>query len=529
MVRATRDSAGRPHRRPASRRNSSRGAVTPAASTVGLAAGGKGLRPSSLGLAGSVIIAASSVAPAYSLAAALAGMVAAVGAKTPLLFVIGFLPMLLTAFAFRELANEAPDCGSTFTWTTRAFGPWVGWLAGWASMIAAIVAVGNGAQIAAIYLLEALHLNAAANSMAAQIAVGGIAVVVLLLLCLRGIDVAARTQGVLLAVQIAMLALVSVVALAKVFGHHAGPQAVTPQWSWLDPTGLSAAAIAHGTILCVFVYWGWDACLSVSEETKDPHKNPGKAAVLATILVLGIYVLVSVAIQAFAGFGTTGIGLNNPQNANDTLSVLGDPVVGSALAVVLLLAISSSSLASTLTCLAPTARNMLAVAFYRALPQSLARVHRRYQTPWVSTLVIGVLGCTLYLVMMLLSQNSLADMVASLGLATAFYYAATAYACVWTFRRTLLRSTRNFWLRGALPFLGAAAMTWAFVQSAIDMYAPDYGKTHIGPVGGVFVLGMGLLVLGIPVAVLSAVAGGRDFFRGKTLNADTKLALVDAS
>lgn len=480
--------------------------------------GGKGLRSGVLGLTGSIVIAASSVAPAYSLAAALAGMVAAVGAKTPALFVIGFIPMVLTAFAFRELADQTPDCGTTFTWTTRAFGPWVGWLAGWASAIAAIVAVGNGAQIAAIYLLEALHLKAAANSMTVQIAVGGLAVVVLVLLCIRGIDVTARTQAVLLTLQLAMLVLVSVVALWKVSSHHAGPQAVTPEWSWLVPSGLSASAIAHGAILCVFVYWGWDACLSVAEETKDPHRKPGQAAVLTTVLVLGTYVLVSVAIQAFAGFGVTGIGLNNPQNASDTLSILGDPVVGGALAVVLLLAISSSSLASVLTCLAPTARGLLAMAFYRALPQRLARVHERYRTPWVATLVIGVGGFGIYLAMMLLSQNSLADMVASLGLATAFYYAVTACACVWTYRRTLLASARNFWLRGAFPLLGAVAMTWAFTQSAIDMYAPSYGKTHFGPVGGVFILGIGLLLLGIPVAAFSAMAGGRDFFRGKTLN-----------
>ena len=113
--------------------------------------------------------------------------------------------------------------------------------------------------------------------------------------------------------------------------------------------------------------------------------------------------------------------------------------------------------------------------------------------------------------------------MASLGLATAFYYAVTAYACVWTYRRTLLASARDFWLRGAFPFLGAVAMTWAFVQSAIDMYAPDYGKTHVGPVGGVFILGIGLLLLGMPVAALSAAAGGRDFFCGKTLNAGTEV------
>ena len=105
---------------------------------------------------------------------------------------------------------------------------------------------------------------------------GALSVVVLLLLCVRGIDVTERTQAVLVAVQFAMLALVSVVALMKVFGHHAGPQAVVPQWSWLSPTGLSASAVARGSILCVFAYWGWDACLPISEETKDPHKNPGR-------------------------------------------------------------------------------------------------------------------------------------------------------------------------------------------------------------------------------------------------------------
>jgi amino acid transporter len=208
-----------------------------------LTAGGKGLRSGTIGLTGSVVIAVSSVAPAYSLAAVLAGIVAVVGAKTPALFVIGFLPMLLTAFAFRELAAQTPDCGSTFTWATRAFGPWVGWLAGWAAFIAATVAVGNGAQIAAIYLLKALHLNALADSMAAQVAVGALAVVVLALLCVRGIDVTERTQAVLVVVQFGMLALVSVVALVKVFSHHAGPQAVIPQWSWLFPTGLSASDI----------------------------------------------------------------------------------------------------------------------------------------------------------------------------------------------------------------------------------------------------------------------------------------------
>jgi uncharacterized protein YaaW (UPF0174 family) len=69
---------------------------------------------------------------------------------------------------------------------------------------------------------------------------------------------------------------------------------------------------------------------------------------------------------------------------------------------------------------------------------------------------------------------------------------------VWYFRRSLFTSARNLFMRGIFPLLGAIAMTWAFVQSAVDMMAPDYGYTAFGPLGGVFVLGVGMLVLASP-------------------------------
>ncbi|OBI16497.1 hypothetical protein A5712_25880 [Mycobacterium sp. E2327] len=541
----------------------------------------KGLRSGTLSLPENVVIAVTSVAPAYSLAATLAALVALVGPKTPALFIIGFIPTMLTAFAFRELAKDAPDCGSTFTWTTRAFGPWVGWVSGWALVIASMVGVGNGAQVTTVYLLEALDLHALAHStatrvavggmavivfvglvalrlpdrdgtqrhsavlpvieaavlvllavvalvilsshaqsVATQVAVGGVTVIVLVALCLRGIDGTQRYQAVLLTIELLMLLIVSVFALWKVITHHAGPQAVMPEWSWFSPTGLSASNIAGGTVLCVFAYWGWDASLSVSEETKEPGRNPGRAAVWATIILLGTYLLVSLALQAFAGFGTTGIGLRNPGNANDTLSALGNPVVGTGLAVVLLLAISSSSVGAVLTYVAPTARTVLAMAVYGALPRRFALVHRQYQTPWLGTLVIGLGGFAIYAVMTVFSRNSLPDMVSSLALVTTFYYALTAYACVWTYRRTLLTNSGRFVLRGVLPLLGALVMTWAFVWNAMDSYSPTYGKTHFGPVGGVFIMGIGLIALGIPLALLCAIRQ-RAFFRGKTLNDKT--------
>jgi hypothetical protein len=117
--------------------------------------------------------------------------------------------------------------------------------------------------------------------------------------------------------------------------------------------------------------------------------------------------------------------------------------------------------------------------------------------------------------------------MASLGLAVAFYYGITAYACVWYFRRSLVSSARNLFMRGIFPLLGALAMTWAFVQSAVAMIEPDDGYTAYGSIGGVFVVGVGMLALGVPLMLLCFAYGTKRFFRGETLNAQTGVKVPD--
>src|SRR6516162_6625463 len=111
----------------------------------------KGLKTGALGLASSVAIGMASTAPAYSLAATLFFVVAAVGLKSPLVAVLAFVPMLLCSVGFSELNKSDPDCGTTFIWSTRAFGPGLGWAGGWAIVAADILVMGSLAQIAAQY------------------------------------------------------------------------------------------------------------------------------------------------------------------------------------------------------------------------------------------------------------------------------------------------------------------------------------------------------------------------------------------
>src|ERR1700749_1997335 len=102
----------------------------------------KGLKGGALGLGSSVVMGGASPAPAYSLAATLGFIVAAVGLGSPIVAVLAFVPMLLTSIGYSELNKSDPDCGTTFTWATRAFGPKTGWGGGRGHICAHSLAVG---------------------------------------------------------------------------------------------------------------------------------------------------------------------------------------------------------------------------------------------------------------------------------------------------------------------------------------------------------------------------------------------------
>src|SRR6476620_1204974 len=109
----------------------------------------KGLKSGALGLLASIVIGVASTAPAYSLAATLGFVVIFVGAQTPIVIILAFVPMLLISIAYSELNKADPDCGTTFTWASRAFGPKVGWYAGgWDILASDLLVMASLAQIA---------------------------------------------------------------------------------------------------------------------------------------------------------------------------------------------------------------------------------------------------------------------------------------------------------------------------------------------------------------------------------------------
>src|ERR1700712_849377 len=282
--------------------------------------GGKGLKTGAIGLASSIVIGVASTAPAYSLAATLGGIVALVGLQSPIIVILAFVPILFVSIGYQELNKREPDCGTTFTWATKAFGPKTGWMGGWGIIAADILVMASLAQVAGQYVFLLFNNTSIGQNPASGwvLLVGLIWMALMTWICYRGIELSARIQQGLLALEVLVLVVFAITALVKGLGSGAPETAITPTWDWFNPFKVHGInTFAQGIILMLFIYWGWDSAVSVNEETKERDKTPGRAAIISTVLLLAIYAVVTIAAQAFAGVGTTGIGLANEDHQDD--------------------------------------------------------------------------------------------------------------------------------------------------------------------------------------------------------------------
>lgn len=481
----------------------------------------KGLKANSVGLFGGTLLGISSVAPAYVLTATVGILAMAVGAQTPVVIIAGFLPMFFAAYAYREFNKVMPDSGTSFTWTSKAFGPYVGWLGGWTAVIATIIVLSNLAGVAVQFLYQFIGAVVGSESIGALWENKPINVLTCLAFLLvatwvayRGIDATEKVQIVLVSFQMIMLIIFAIMAFWK---HETAGVGLDFSWSWFSPVGIGLSAFIVGLSGSIFGFWGWDTALTVNEESKDSDRGPGLAALLCVISILLTYLMVTVAMQMFAGLGETGLGLMNPDVSDNVFGNLAVPILGMPLALGLYLAVLASSAASLITTFLPTTRTLLAMGAYGAMPKRFAHIHPRFKSPSTATFAAGTAAGVFYTVMTILSDRVLTDTILSLGIMICFYYGLVAFGCIWFFRHQLFTSGPNFVFKFLFPLLGGLGLFFVLIITLRDSASPDYGSgASVFGIGLVLVLGLGLILIGIAF-MLWQRAKEPAFFRGETL------------
>jgi amino acid transporter len=465
----------------------------------------KGLKKDAIGFSDGVAIGLASTAPAYSLAAVIGSIVVATGLHAPGILLLSFVPMFFIAAAFFYLNRADQDCGTTFSWVTRAMGPYAGFMGGWAICTTGILVVGSLADVSAFYTYDLFGLDELKKSREAVITFAVVIIVVMTTICVIGTQVSARLQRVMTFGQVGILLLFVVVGLIAVITGDPSAKSLEPQLSWLSPFGVGYSELLTGVLLAVFIYWGWESAVNLSEETEDSARAPGLAGLVSTIILLATYVLVGVTLIAVAGLDKVERFDDNP----GILSAAADEVLG-PLAFLLVVAVIVSGISSAQTTILPGSRTSLSMAASGALPKAFAHVHKRFLTPDVGTIVTGGLAIVWYVGASAISDNFLFDSLSALSLLIAFYYGLTGFACAIYYRHELLKSAKNFIFIGVAPMVGALMLLYLLVETVREQSDPaaSYSGDSLFGLGIPLVIAIFFVILGLIAMVAMRLFGG---------------------
>ena len=416
-----------------------------------------GLKRGALTILDDVVIAVSSTAPAYSIGTTLAALALAVALGGPAAIWVGFLPVTGIAIAYYYMNRANPNCGTSYSWTSKALHPSLGFISGWVVILTDILFMSFAAPQcgqALLQLFNAWNLTSlgpisldAANTTAATI-FGVIFLAIVTYMCVVGIQLAARLQWVLLAIEYLIVLGFSILG----FFHGGGS---TFSLDWFNPFSLGVGGLAAGVVISVFFYWGWDTAATVNEETEDSTENPGRAGIIGMFLLLLLFLVACTSVQMVL----------TPKelqaNAATTLTAFADKMVGNQWGSLAILAFLSSTIATLQTTLLPSARTAYSMARDGMLGRIWATIDPRWNTPAIGTIIMGVISALLALGSLALGSSLGAVVTAgvtSIGLLVAFYYGLVGISCAVYYRRALARNVKGLIFAGVVPVVSALVL-----------------------------------------------------------------------
>ena len=420
-----------------------------------------GLEPDAIGVTEDTVIGMAASAPAASIGLTIALLAAATAYGSGPIIILTAIPMLIIANAYRRLNMWNANCGASFEWVGRAINPYLGFQTGWLMVAAYILGTISGVEVLAPTVLAAF--GSSSSSTWGNIGIDTALGLIMLAIAIIGIKITARTQIGMALIEYAILIGFGIAGLIFVASHGHGSYHITS--GWLSPTGVGGAGSpAAGFLIAVFMFTGWDGAIYVNEETTRRHTNPGKAVMIAVVLLAVIYTLATVGLQ----------GVVSPAklqaNAASALVYVAQALGGGGWGKVMALSVALSAIASTGAGIVITARIVYGMAGQRVLPTFLGTVNRRFSTPAAASLVVGVFIIAITWVYLLATsvKTAFTDVVDATGLLFSAFYILTALATIAYYRRRIVARLWDLVWLGVLPLGAAGFLGWIIVKSMLQ-------------------------------------------------------------
>jgi APA family basic amino acid/polyamine antiporter len=400
-------------------------------------------------------------------------------------FMMAGFACALAGLCYAEFAAMLPVSGSAYSYSYATLGEVVAWFVGWNLVLeylfaASTVAVGwSGYFNEMLSMLSSLvgfsvalppalasapfTFNAAGHlvSTGTLINLPAIAIVAAISwLCYRGITQSATVNAIIVAIKVIVILLFLVVTF-----HYINPEF----WHPFVPANEGGSkfgwsGVIRGATLVFFAYIGFDAVSTAAGEAKNPQRDMPIGILGSLFICTLLYIAMAAALTGLAPFRE----LNTPEPVATALNyVLGTVAAGSTasyvlgtLKVLVVFAALAGLSSVVLVMLMGQPRIFYAMSRDGLIPKALGRVHPKYRTPYVGTIIVGVIAAGLA---GLFPVDVLGDLV-SMGTLLAF---ATVCIGVLVLRHTRPELPRAF--RVPIPWiicpLGAAACLFLFWQA----------------------------------------------------------------
>ncbi|MGV8712422.1 MAG: APC family permease [Nitrosomonas sp.] len=477
----------------------------------------KGLKKGSVSRMAAITIGLAATAPAYSLTGALGYGASESGYQLPIVFILSVIPMFFVALSYKHLTTSAPDSGTVFTWGAKAIGPRFGWFGGWALLLASILAGVAATQI--IVNATAIIFSLSDTPLWLHLSVAILFILSTTYLTALGAEESSRTTMILTIAQYGGLLALAAFLLMRVQQGEAVSTAQPFSLEWLNPFAITSfEAFLNGFLVALFIFWGFDASLAMSEETEGSSEQVGRSGILSMIITVITYVMFSTAALAYAGIDANDeSSLTFKNNIDSIITVLATEMIGEQGALIAALIIAISAFSATMSTIMPAARATLAMATYCAIPRRFSSVNATTKTPKFATWTIGLMTLTIYLTLTAISESVVQDTIHSVSIAVCTYYTIAALSCVLYFHRTAFNHWHTALSQVILPLIAAMILIAVSIFQALNMMDPSYGSSgSIAGIGAVFLIGVVTLLLGIPLMILWNMREPK-FFRGETL------------
>jgi amino acid transporter len=374
----------------------------------------------------------------------------------PLAYFVGLVGMFFTAMSYAAMSRAFPMAGSVYSYAQRGLSDLAGFFSGWLILLDYILVP------ALLYIVSAIALRPLVPSAPAWVWLVGFigfnAVVNVI-----GVQLTARVNGYMLAMELVILALFVGFGLVALYsGQGAGRLTLAPVF---DPSVFSIATVAGATSIAVLSFLGFDGISTLAEESRGGQNSVGRATLLSLLLV-GVLFMLQTWIATDLAHGMRF------SSAETAFYEITERAGGVWLRRITLVAVViASGIANAMAAQAAVSRILFAMARDGKLPAQLAKVHPRYKSPYVSTLVVA---CVSLIVGLLFSErlDNLSRIV-NFGALTGFLLLHLSVINHYFFRQR----SRD-WLRHMLfPLLGFAVI--AYVLYEMDNAAKILGACWI--------------------------------------------------